>query len=77
MRVHDFEGWLAESLAAQPWAGTVARWSADGGPKPVGVTLAGKVNMQFVKAEPRCIAWWAGGTTIRTTSPPSPVIYYR
>lgn len=51
MRVHDFEGWLAESLAVQPWAGSVARWSTDGGPKPVGVTLAGKVNMQFVKAE--------------------------
>ncbi|MEU7978339.1 hypothetical protein AB0B63_07375 [Micromonospora sp. NPDC049081] len=51
MRVHDFEGWLAESLAAQPWAGSVSRWSADGGPKPVGVTLNDKVRMQFVKAE--------------------------
>lgn len=51
MRVHDFEGWLAESLAVQPWAGGVVRWSTDGGPKPVGVTLGGKVRMQFVKAE--------------------------
>ncbi|MEV5819382.1 hypothetical protein AB0L22_09415 [Micromonospora haikouensis] len=49
--MHDFEGWLALSLAVQPWAGTVARWSTDGGPKPVGVTIGGKVNMQFVKAE--------------------------
>lgn len=51
MRVHDFEGWLAESLAAQPWAGRVSRWSTGGGPKPVGVTLASKVHVQWVKAE--------------------------
>ncbi|MER7331791.1 MULTISPECIES: hypothetical protein [unclassified Micromonospora] len=51
MRVHDFEGWLAASLAAQPWVGDVARWSTDGGPKPVGVTLNGKIQMQMVKAE--------------------------
>lgn len=51
MRVHDFEGWLAASLAAQPWAGEVTRWSTDGGPKPVGVTLNGRVQLQLVKAE--------------------------
>lgn len=50
MNVRDFEGWLAESLTAQPWAGSVARWSVDGGPKPVGVTV-GPAHMQFVKAE--------------------------
>lgn len=51
MRVHDFEGWLAVSLSTQPWAGEVARWSTGGGPKPVGVTLNGKVQLQLVKAE--------------------------
>ncbi|MFG2046033.1 hypothetical protein ACGFIW_01215 [Micromonospora sp. NPDC048935] len=50
MNVRDFEGWLAASLSAQPWAGTVTRWSTDGGPKPVGVTV-GAASMQLVKAE--------------------------
>lgn len=50
MNVRDFEGWLADSLTAQPWAGTVTRWSTDGGPKPVGVTV-GAARMQLVKAE--------------------------
>ncbi|WP_405105712.1 hypothetical protein OG559_19450 [Micromonospora sp. NBC_01405] len=51
MRVHEFDGWLADSLAVQPWAGGVTRWSTDSGPKPVGVTLAGRVQMQLLKAE--------------------------
>jgi hypothetical protein len=48
MHVRDFEGWLAGVLAAQSWAGQVARWSTDGGPKPVGLTLAGRVHLQLV-----------------------------
>lgn len=48
MDVREFEGWLAGLLAAQPWAGDVTRWSVSAGPKPVGITLAGKVNMQMV-----------------------------
>jgi len=48
MDVRVFEGWLAGVLAAQPWAGQVARWSEAGGPKPVGLTLAGRVHVQLV-----------------------------
>lgn len=59
MRVHDFEGWLADSLTAQTWAGDVTRWSTGGGPKPVGVTCNGRVHVQFVKAESGQA--WAGG----------------
>ncbi|MEV1013876.1 hypothetical protein AB0I89_24285 [Micromonospora sp. NPDC049801] len=48
MIVREFEGWLAGVLGAQPWAGQVARWSTGGGPKPVGLTLAGRVHLQLV-----------------------------
>lgn len=48
MNVREFEGWLAEVLAAQPWAGQVSRWSTGEGPKPVGLTLAGRVHVQLV-----------------------------
>lgn len=48
MNVRDFEGWLAGVLGAQSWAGQVARWSTASGPKPVGVTLAGRVHVQLV-----------------------------
>ncbi|WP_433460612.1 hypothetical protein [Micromonospora sp. CA-248212] len=46
--MREFEGWLAGVLGAQPWAGQVARWSTGGGPKPVGLTLAGRVHLQLV-----------------------------
>ncbi|MFD6565489.1 hypothetical protein [Micromonospora profundi] len=48
MDVRVFEGWLAGVLAAQPWAGQVSRWSTGSGPKPVGLTLAGRVHLQLV-----------------------------
>ncbi|WP_341719837.1 hypothetical protein QQG74_09125 [Micromonospora sp. FIMYZ51] len=56
MKVRYAEGWLAAVLASQPWAGDVSRWSTDGGPKPVGLTLAGRVRLQLV----------LGGTTDAT-----------
>ncbi len=48
MIVREFEGWLAGVLGAQSWAGQVSRWSTGGGPKPVGLTLAGRVRLQLV-----------------------------
>ncbi len=48
MDVREFEGWLAGVLAGQPWAGQVTRWSTGSGPKPVGLTLAGRVHVQLV-----------------------------
>ncbi|MFJ1539205.1 hypothetical protein ACIODS_11750 [Micromonospora chalcea] len=48
MIVREFEAWLADVLAAQPWVRQVSRWSVDGGPKPVGVTLNGSISMQLV-----------------------------
>ncbi|MFG1648506.1 hypothetical protein ACGFIE_01155 [Micromonospora sp. NPDC049275] len=48
MIVRDFEGWLANVLAAQPWAGQVDRWSTGSGPKPVGLTVAGRLHLQLV-----------------------------
>ncbi|MFY1656929.1 hypothetical protein [Micromonospora sp. WMMD1274] len=48
MIVREFEGWLADLLAAQPWVRQVSRWSTGGGPKPVGVTLNGRIDIQLV-----------------------------
>ncbi|MEV0214389.1 hypothetical protein [Micromonospora sp. NPDC050695] len=48
MIVREFEGWLAGVLATQPWAGQVTRWSTGSGPKPVGLTLAGRMHLQLV-----------------------------
>ncbi len=48
MIVREFEGWLAGVLGAQSWAGQVSRWSTGSGPKPVGLTLAGRVHVQLV-----------------------------
>ncbi|MEV1315461.1 hypothetical protein AB0J14_05170 [Micromonospora arborensis] len=48
MDVRVFEGWLAGVLAAQSWADQVERWSTGSGPKPVGLTLAGRVHVQLV-----------------------------
>ncbi|MEV5211252.1 hypothetical protein AB0K35_27650 [Micromonospora sp. NPDC053740] len=48
MNVRGFEGWLAGVLGAQPWAEQVTRWSTGEGPKPVGLTLAGRVHLQLV-----------------------------
>ncbi|GGM27939.1 hypothetical protein GCM10011608_10960 [Micromonospora sonchi] len=47
MKIRYCEGWLAALLAFQPWAGEVVRWSVEGGPKPVGLTFAGRIRLQL------------------------------
>jgi hypothetical protein len=56
MNVRYAEGWLAALLSAQPWVSQVSRWTLDGGPKPVGLTLNGSVRIQLVRGAPTATA---------------------